>query len=223
MGRARSDGPVSCSPLALEKKLLCSSCLVCILLMLTTSWAAGVTVPFLAVSLLRFGDKGLPKPVCLRCEQRYPRGLACSEALPAVSPSTVPGTCGRSCSPPACFLYPKPSTQHPYPARSSVLMLLSAALSAAARDELVCSSLCWAWPAPAAPMLSGLGGGMGRGPTRGASFGPENASWVQATDTGLGVVPMGTNRLVCASAGLDMTLCAPPHRPQHLTCSRHLE
>lgn len=88
------------------------------------------------------------------------------------------------------------------PSRSSVPMLFSAARSAAARDELVCSSLCWAWPGPAAPVLSGLGGGTGRGPSRGASLGPEKASCVQATDTGLGAVPVpGTLRRAGAVGG----------------------
>lgn len=88
------------------------------------------------------------------------------------------------------------------PSRSSVPMLFSAARSAAARDELVCSSLCWARPDPVAPVLSGLGGGTGRGPSRGASLGPENASWVQATDTGLGTVPApGTLMRAAGGAG----------------------
>lgn len=88
------------------------------------------------------------------------------------------------------------------PSRSSAPMLFSAARSAAARDELVCSSLCWARPGPAAPVLSGLGGGTGRGPSRGASLGPENASWVQATDTGLGAVPApGTLMRAAGAAG----------------------
>ena len=96
---------------------------------------------------------------------------------------------------------PSPAPSTPHPSRSSAPMLLSAARSAAARDELVCSSLCWAWPEPADPVLSGLGGGTGRGPSRGASLGPENASWVQATDTGLGAVPATTKRLACDSTG----------------------
>lgn len=88
------------------------------------------------------------------------------------------------------------------PSRSSAPMLFSAARSAAAKDELVCSSLCWAWPGPEAPVLSGLGGGTGRGPSRGASLGPENASWVQATDTGLGAVPApGTLMRAAGAAG----------------------
>lgn len=88
---------------------------------------------------------------------------------------------------------PHPAPSSPHPSFSSAPMLFSAARSAAARDELVCSSLCWARPEPAAPVLSGLGGGTGRGPSRGASLGPENASWVQATDTGLGAVPADRN------------------------------
>lgn len=106
-----------------------------------------------------------------------------------------------------------PST--PHPSRSSAPMLFSAALNAAARDELVCSSLCWARPEPMAPVLSGLGGGTGRGPSRGASLGPENASWVQATDTGLGAVPAETKRLavtwMCRTQPLQTTL--PPMGP----------
>lgn len=98
---------------------------------------------------------------------------------------------------------PCPAPSSPHPSRSSVPMLFSAARSAAARDELVCSSLCWARPDPVAPVLSGLGGGTGRGPSRGASLGPENASWVQATDTGLGTVPAETKRLACDLAVLD--------------------
>lgn len=70
-----------------------------------------------------------------------------------------------------------PYPTHPaHPSRSSVPMLFSAALSAASKDELVCSSLCWARPGHTGPVFSGLGGGTGRGPSRGASFGPENAS-----------------------------------------------
>lgn len=105
-----------------------------------------------------------------------------------------------------------PST--PHPSRSSVPMLFSAALNAAARDELVCSSLCWARPEPTAPVLSGLGGGTGRGPSRGASLGPENASWVQATDTGLGAVPAETKRLAVTDVP-DATPAnnAPSHGP----------
>lgn len=80
-----------------------------------------------------------------------------------------------------------PFSQHPHPSRSSAPMLFSAARSAAARGRLVCSSLCWARPRACGPVLSGLGGGTGRGGLAGASLGPENASWVQATDTGLGV------------------------------------
>lgn len=104
-------------------------------------------------------------------------------------------------------------------------MLLSAARSAAARDELVCSSLCWAWPEPAAPALSGLGGGTGRGPSRGASLGPENASWVQATDTGLGAAPAETKRLTCDSTGEDTSPANSAWSLQALppTCSGHLE
>lgn len=94
------------------------------------------------------------------------------------------------------------------PSRSSVPMLFSAALNAAARDELVCSSLCWARPEPTAPVLSGLGGGTGRGPSRGASLGPENASWVQATDTGLGAVPApGTLMRAAGEAGGSISPC----------------
>lgn len=96
------------------------------------------------------------------------------------------------------------------PSCSSVPMLFSAALSAAARDELVCSSLCWAWPGPTVPVLSGRGGGTGRGPSRDASLGPENASWVQATDTGLGAVPApGTLRRAAGAAGGSVS---PFHR-----------
>lgn len=62
------------------------------------------------------------------------------------------------------------------PSCSSEPMFFSAALSAASKDELVCSSLCWARPGHTGPVFSGLGGGTGRGPSRGASFGPENAS-----------------------------------------------
>lgn len=94
------------------------------------------------------------------------------------------------------------------PFRSSVQMLFSAARNAAARDELVCSSLCWAWPEPVAPVLSGLGGGTGRGPSRGGSLGPENASWVQATDTGLGAVPApGTLMRAAGGAGSSVSAC----------------
>lgn len=115
------------------------------------------------------------------------------------------------CSP----LPPRLAPSTPHPSRSSAPMLFSAALSAAARDELVCSSLCWARPEPAAPVLSGLGGGTGRGPSRGASLGPENASWVQATDTGLGTVPAETKRLAVTQEGLDTTLGndTPPRSP----------
>ena len=112
-----------------------------------------------------------------------------------------------------------PFSQHPHPSRSSAPMLFSAARSAAARDELVCSSLCWAWPGPAAPVLSGLGGGTGRGPSRGASLGPENASWVQATDTGLGAVPAETKRLACHSAEPDTGSPWPGLSVHHITPS----
>ena len=109
-----------------------------------------------------------------------------------------------------------PFSQHPHPSRSSALMLFSAARSAAASDELVCSSLCWARPGPVAPVLSGLGGGTGRGPSRGASLGPENASWVQATDTGLGAVPAETKRLACDSAEPDTVPAHTNLSPQAL-------
>lgn len=108
------------------------------------------------------------------------------------------------------------------PSRSSAPMLFSAARSAAAKDELVCSSLCWAWPGPEAPVLSGLGGGTGRGPSRGASLGPENASWVQATDTGLGAVPApGTLMRAAGAAGGSISQDGPqvPPPPPHLVVS----